>query len=119
MSYKLEKPYTDKQRADFICEHQGMVPVETGNALYFLEDYEELQNDSVVNISESEDYQNCILEKQKSVKKAEIQAQLDELDLRSIRALREGGIKDEITGQTWLEYYTAQIISLREEMDNL
>ena len=51
--------------------------------------------------------------------KAQIQAQIDVFDAKSIRALREGGIKDETTGQTWLEYYTLQIQELRNEINNL
>ena len=40
MSYKLDKPYTDKQRADFIVEYnhnKGLVIQETDTALYALE----------------------------------------------------------------------------------
>lgn len=40
MSYKLEKPYTDEQRADFIVEYnhnQSLLIEETDNALYALE----------------------------------------------------------------------------------
>lgn len=37
MSYKLIKPYTDTQRADFIVAHQGLQSKETGEALWFME----------------------------------------------------------------------------------
>lgn len=40
MSYKLQKPYTDKQRIDFIVQYnhnQGLVIEETSEALYALE----------------------------------------------------------------------------------
>ena len=55
MSYKLDKPYTDKQRADFIVEHnynQGLNIEETDTALYALEPFEKLVNDEVVDNTE-------------------------------------------------------------------
>ena len=58
MSYKLNKPYTDKQRADFIVRYnynQGLIIKETDIALYALEPFEKLVNDEVVdNIIEYE-----------------------------------------------------------------
>lgn len=51
MSYKLEKPYTDKQRADFIVEYnhqQGLNIEETDTALYALEPFEKLEGDEVI-----------------------------------------------------------------------
>lgn len=51
MSYKLDKPYTDKQRADFIVEYnhkQGLTIQETDIALYALEAWEILQGDEVI-----------------------------------------------------------------------
>lgn len=52
MSYKLEKPYSDKQRADFIVQynHQAsMLIEETTKALYALEPFEKLVDGEVVN----------------------------------------------------------------------
>ena len=46
MSYKLEKPYTDKQRADFVVKYnhnQGLIIEETDTALYALEPDEIMQ----------------------------------------------------------------------------
>lgn len=51
MSYILEKPYTDKQRADFIVEHNhnnGLLIQETDTALYALEAWEFLEGDTVI-----------------------------------------------------------------------
>lgn len=51
MSYKLNKPYTDKQRADFIVEHNhnnGLLIQETDTALYALEAWELLEGDTVI-----------------------------------------------------------------------
>lgn len=51
-----------------------------------------------------------------NIRRASLQAQIDELDRKSIRALREPSIKDESTGQTWLEFYNAQIQDLRAQL---
>jgi hypothetical protein len=51
MSYKLEKPYTSKQRADFIVEYnhnKGLTIEETDKALYALEPWESLNGDTVI-----------------------------------------------------------------------
>ena len=47
MSYKLEKPYTDKERADFVVlynHNQGLIIEETDTALYALAADEIMQN---------------------------------------------------------------------------
>lgn len=119
MSYKLEKPYTDTQRADFVVSHQGMKSIETEDALYFLEDYEQLQNGEIINVSETDEYKAKVLAEENAVKKAELQAQIDELDKKRIRAGFEPTVKDETTGQTWLEYYNQQIADLRAQISQL
>ena len=51
MSYKLDKPFTDKQRADFIVEYnhkQGLNIQEIETALYALEAWEKLEGDTVI-----------------------------------------------------------------------
>lgn len=77
-----------------------------------------LKNDYDVLISKDE-YKAKVLAAKDAVKKADLLARIDELDKKSIRALREGGVKDETTGQTWLDYYTEQIVELRAEMAEL
>ena len=47
MSYKLLKPYTDKQRMDFIVQYnynKGLQLEETNDALFALEDWEIMEN---------------------------------------------------------------------------
>lgn len=56
---------------------------------------------------------------QKHITKQLLKEQIDELDKKRIRAGFEPSVKDEETGQTWLEYYTAQIQALREEISSL
>lgn len=56
MSYKLDKPYTDKQRVDFIVEYnhqQGLAIQETETAIYALEAWEKLVDDEVIDNTEA------------------------------------------------------------------
>lgn len=58
MSYKLEKPYTDEERANFIVEYnhnKGLTIKETSTALYALEAWEKLEGEVV--IDNTEEYQ--------------------------------------------------------------
>jgi hypothetical protein len=49
----------------------------------------------------------------------EIQRKLDILDTKRIRAVCEDEIRDERTGETWLDYYNSQIYDLRVELKSL
>lgn len=49
----------------------------------------------------------------------EINVQLEEYDKKRIRAVCEDEIKDEKTGETWLDYYNAKIYDLRVELQSL
>lgn len=53
------------------------------------------------------------------IRKSEIERQLLELDTKRVRAMCEPSIKDESTGETWLDYYNAQVAQLREELNSL
>lgn len=75
-----------------------------------------IKDNKIVDISESEEYKDKILFEQNILKKNELQSKLNELDMKSIRAMRELEIKDTETGQTWLEYYTLQIQDLRMQI---
>lgn len=54
-----------------------------------------------------------------SVYNERIQSQIDDLDKKRIRAGFEPSVKDETTGQTWLDYYTSQILDLRAQIVTL
>lgn len=49
--------------------------------------------------------------------KENLQAQINELDIKRIRAIVEPSKKTET--QTWLEYYTEQIVELRTRISEL
>lgn len=56
MSYKLEKPYTDEQRVDFIVKYnhnQRLCIEETELAIYALEAWELLEGDEVIDNKEA------------------------------------------------------------------
>ena len=49
----------------------------------------------------------------------EIKLELEDLDTKRIRAVCEDEIKNEKTGETWLDYYNSQIYDLRIEYKSL
>lgn len=49
----------------------------------------------------------------------EIKLELEDLDTKRIRAVCEDEIKNERTGETWLDYYNSQIYDLRVEYKSL
>ena len=117
MSYKLEKPYTEEQRADFIVEYnhqQGLKIEETETALIALE-ANELIIDGEVQIDS--DYESKQDEIEKQAKLQELKKQLDDLDKKHIRVMCEPSMKTET--QSWLEYYNEQIMQIRQVMAEL
>lgn len=117
MSYKLEKPYTEKQRADFIVEYnhnQGLKIEETNSCLYALSDNEIMENNVPI---QNPNYDFEMAEQLKEEKKKQIQLQLEELDKKRIRAICEPSIRTET--QSWLEYYNQQVLELRQVMAEL
>lgn len=68
--------------------------------------------------------QNPDYEKQKEQERItkqinEIEEKLSILDLKRIRAVCEDEIRDEKTGETWLDFYNAQIYDLRMQLKSL
>lgn len=117
MSYKLEKPYTNLQKCDFIVKHNhsdGLRIKETETALYALEDNEIMENGVPV-LNPNYDMEQ--IEALRETQKIQIQQQLDELDKKRIRAICEPSMKDET--QSWLDYYNQQVLDLRQVMAEL
>ena len=104
------------------CEQltQGVVNVEVSEDVFnsFIEDnlrYVYLDGKIISNPN----YEN---EKQVYFIKERIDAiykELETLDTKRIRAVCEDEIKDEKTGETWLDYYNSQIYDLRVELSSL
>ena len=114
--YKLDKPCSFQERADFIVEHNhenNMEIIETDECIYALENNEVLLNGEIT-ISEAKE-----LEQQKQDEISDIRQNLDNLDKKRIRAICEPEIKDTETGETWLDYYNSQIQELRDRLQEL
>ena len=117
MSHILQQPFSEKERLDFIVEYnhkKGLKVIPSNGNLYALE-----QNEIFIN---GKIEINPFFEKEKrlyqiEIELIEIQQKLEELDLKTIRALREGGTNAE--GIPYLELYQSQINELRQEYSDL
>ena len=97
----LNKPYTEKQKIDFIVEqnhNNGYIIEEAGNSLNALGYTQE-------ELDEQEQKRN----------NADIKNQLEILDKKRIRAVCEPSMKTE--NQSWLEYYNQEIQILRAKLE--
>ena len=110
MSYKLEKPYTDKERADFVCEHQGLNYYEDDNCIIMYLDSESVADGVVTDISQTPEYIAEQKAKNNAIIKQDILKQLSEIDAKTIRALREGNA-------TYITRYEVQAQVLREQLN--
>ncbi|MBQ3311142.1 hypothetical protein IJG72_03610 [bacterium] len=96
----LSKPYTEKQRLDFIVDNNH-------NKGYKIEETEESLN--ALGKTQEELAEIAIQNE-----RTEIQKQLDELDKKRIRAVCEPSMKTE--NQSWLEYYNQEVQALRAQL---
>lgn len=119
MSYKLEKPYTDKQRMDFIVEYnhnQGLKIEEVNNAFYALE-ANEIIVDGIPQIDP--EYEARKLQEEQEAKSIETKqdlATLDQQSIRSIRAILSGEGTEEDT--KFLSQLELQAKELRKGLSN-
>lgn len=67
----------------------------------------------------SDEYENYLIEQEKKDKINALLEQIKTLDEKRIRAVCEPSVKDEITGQTWLDYYNSQINVLRQKLSEV
>lgn len=64
----------------------------------------------------SDDYKSDLRKQELNNKKAEILAQIKQIDEKRIRAICEPSIKDEKSGLSWLDYYNSQMQELRSKL---
>ena len=76
-------------------------------------------DNQLVNISDTEEYREILQAKEVQRRIETIKKELEELDTKRIRAVCEPSIKDETTGETWLDYYNNQASILREELQTI
>ena len=62
----------------------------------------------------TEEYKSYLKEAEKSAEKNRILEEINEIDLKRIRAVCEPSVKDSSTGETWLEFYNSKIRELRQ-----
>ncbi len=109
---------SDKYWSDLLdaqCDGKIIIPYENSVIAVYENEYSFIDN-KWVKLSE-EEAQAKQLTIQNAIRLNEIQAELDELDRKRIRAIAEPSLKDENT--TWLEYYNSQISELRNEYTQL
>ncbi len=104
-----------KELMDAQTEGKIIIPYENSVIAVYENEYSFIDN-KWVKLSE-EEAQAKQLTIQNAIRLNEIQAELDELDRKRIRAIAEPSLKDENT--TWLEYYNSQISELRNEYTQL
>lgn len=79
----------------------------------------EVINGVLTDVSQTDAYKLKLEEKEKLEKKLQLNIEMENLDQKRIRALAEPELKDASSGQTWLEYYTAQIREIRSQLASL
>jgi len=117
MSHKLAKPYTTEEYENFIVEYnhnKNLRIEETITDVFALEENEILQEGMPILDPEFETKKQ---ETQRQNRIKTIKQKLEELDLKSIRALREGG--EDKNGIPYLEIYQNEINTLRQELQTL
>ncbi len=70
-------------------------------------------------IRENPEYNNIKKRKEINAEIEEINEKLSILDLKRIRAVCEDEIRNEKTGETWLDFYNSQIYDLRTKLKSL
>lgn len=117
---KDEKLYEFGDNVNYAWEYPLEAQELTGVSLsefYKSMDRYKVREGKLVDISQTEEYLAKVAEEEKLAKKEDIQNKLEKLDLKCIRAMREGGIDKD--GIPFLEKYQSEIIELREEYNSL
>ena len=102
------------------CISNGDINIEVSKELH--DDYDTNPDKYMWNGEEvviNPDYEEIIARKERERQRQLLLEQIDELDKKRIRAVCEPSIKDETTGETWLDYYNSEIQKLREQLKNL
>lgn len=73
----------------------------------------------LTDISNTQEYQQKVAQQAKEEILTDLKSQIAELDQKRIRAMCEPELKDSDNGQSWLEYYTNQIVMLRNQISSL
>lgn len=93
---------------DCLETQEEIVQDELSGKLYFESDF-----DSLISTDEHKAEAFAL---ENAFKKSQLLSQIDEFDKKRVRAIAEPSVKDATTGQTWLEFYNAQIQDLRTQL---
>lgn len=99
---------------------EGIINIEVSETVYraFIKDTMKYiyKNGKII---ENPNYENDKQEFFIKERISKIYTELDALDSKRIRAVCEDEVKDEKTGETWLDYYNSQVYDLRIELASL
>ena len=99
---------------------EGVINVEVSETLYnsFREDSIKYiyKNGKIIDNPNFENEKQAFFIKERI---SEIYSELDALDSKRIRAVCEDEVKNEKTGETWLDFYNSQVYDLRIELASL
>ena len=95
------------------------LPNVTTNEYQTNKDKFKLEDNQIINIENTAEYILLEKEKTKNLEIEQIKKELEELDIKSIRAMREPSLINQESEQTWLEYYQNQITNLRNRLNQL
>lgn len=105
----LEKPLESEDTATGVYFRRNITTKEKeGNTVYC---YEE----SFLTLEEYKG--SSIFTARENIKN--LQAQIDVIDKKRVRALCEPQIKDSESGETWLDFYTGQVLVLRDKITEI
>lgn len=76
----------------------------------------EVTSSGIVDLRETATYKQLQEQQERNTRILEIKQELCVLDTKCLRAIREPAIKDESTGETWLDYWLKKVQKLREEL---
>jgi len=99
------------------AQNKGKIIIPFENSVIAVDESKyDIRNGAWVKLSKDE-IKNKEKNDKKQLRSIEIEAELDDLDKKRIRALAEPSMKDE--NETWLEFYNNKIRMLRNELSNL
>lgn len=102
-----------------LLKSDGAIDVDPALLILLDEGKAIIKDNQVQDISDKDEYKIKLEETERNTHKAKLLKQINELDIKRIRAGFESSVKDEITSETYLEYYTNQILVLREQLQSL
>ena len=107
MAFYLNKPFTNKEFASFVCEHQGLKSFETISAFCFLEPDEFIENDKIV---KNLNYENEQLILAKNLKYSENEKLREEFFLQGV-VYKNINFEMDLEQRQNLDYYSRKMIN--------